>query len=158
MLIFFLPRETKSHLETQTTSLIESKLVTCFTSQCVFFLIFICGLRSPWQPTSTTYWHQRLVSSISRYIPCSRELGLYYSEMKLGFTNLAHSEANCTGFKSIRQSTTGIPITSNDTPVYWKRNRESMVTFSSSEANSIALLTEAKKLTQIFRLCWEVQF
>lgn len=102
--------------------------------------------------------HRTLIRRVFRYTSSTKQLGLHFKKAETNFKLQAYADADWGGCKGTRQSTNGVVVTINDTPISWKSSRQSLVALSSAEAEYIAVSCTARELTWIRRLCWEVQF
>lgn len=107
-----------------------------------------------------THRHLKLLKRLKRVLSCvsgNLSLGLHYSARLLDPHSLdAAVDVDWGGCKETRRSTTGFLIDVNGSLVFWRRKRQSVITFSSAEAEYVALSSFAEEVSWFRKLYWEL--
>lgn len=98
------------------------------------------------------------VKRVLRYLLATRHLGIHFEKSSSLTTLKARSDSDLAGCNHTRQSTTGLVISINISPVSWNSVHPSVVALPSVEMDYIALSMTAKELTWIRRLRSKIKF
>lgn len=103
-------------------------------------------------PTMTDW---KNVKRIFRYLKDKERYGITYQQ-NYKYTLSAYCDSDFAGDKTTQRSTTGSVILLGDSPIYWKSQRQSLVTLSTTEAEAVSLCTTVKDVVWIRRLAIEL--